>query len=387
MVSALSPLSGQSQQVDLAGALAGGQQAYQRKQLNDQAMQQNQQQISRADYEQGVERLKLINRLAVKVKELPSDKRYGFVNSLNQDMLKSVGIDPAQINSVQLDDQSLDALIATTGAALPEDFRKTRVQSTTKFKNGTIQQVLANGDTRVINPAGQEVEGAEAQKVIDDANKYEIGQSTQKAGGVADARNQSDLQYNPQIKGAETQAEINARIAGGGEAERIEAEATGRGKNVAEAEDRGNVRRETAASDYPKLEAQANNSIKLIDEILAHPGRDLATGVTSLVPGIPGTEQMGFIKRFDQIKGQAFLQAFESLKGGGAITQIEGEKATQAIDRMNRTTNAKEFDAAAADLKGVLERAKAVLADKAKAKPAKTTNSSNLTDEELLSKY
>jgi len=109
MVSALSPLAGQSQQVDLAGALVGGQQAYQRKQLNDQAMQQNQQQISRADYEQGVERLKLINRLAVKVKELPSDKRYGFVNSLNQDMLKSVGIDPAQINSVQLDDQSLDA--------------------------------------------------------------------------------------------------------------------------------------------------------------------------------------------------------------------------------------------------------------------------------------
>ncbi len=40
-----------------------------------------------------------------------------------------------------------------------------------------------------------------------------------------------------------------------------------------------------------------------------------------------------FNAMLDQVQGGAFLQAFESLKGGGQITQIEGEKATQAIVR------------------------------------------------------
>lgn len=120
MVSPLSGMALQGQPVDLAGSLLAGRDAYQGSQLNQQAIQQNQQQIARADYEQGVERLKLINRLAVKVKQLPPDRRQGFVGSLNQQMLQSVGIDPAQISGVQLDDQSLDALIAQTGAAIPE---------------------------------------------------------------------------------------------------------------------------------------------------------------------------------------------------------------------------------------------------------------------------
>jgi hypothetical protein len=38
--------------------------------------------------------------------------------------------------------------------------------------------------------------------------------------------------------------------------------------------------------------------------------------------------------KMDQVTGSAFLQAFQMLKGGGQITNVEGEKATAAITRL-----------------------------------------------------
>ena len=56
----------------------------------------------------------------------------------------------------------------------------------------------------------------------------------------------------------------------------------------------------------------------------------------------------------NQIQGRQFLEAFESLKGGGQITQIEGEKATQAISRMNTAQSEAEFRAAANEFKNIV---------------------------------
>jgi hypothetical protein len=60
------------------------------------------------------------------------------------------------------------------------------------------------------------------------------------------------------------------------------------------------------------------------------------------------------MSRHDQVKGKSFLEAFESLKGGGAITQIEGEKATDAINRMSIATSEDEYIRAALDLQDVV---------------------------------
>ena len=57
----------------------------------------------------------------------------------------------------------------------------------------------------------------------------------------------------------------------------------------------------------------------------------------------------------EQINGASFLSAFESLRGGGQITQIEGEKATTAINRMSAATNDDEFNAAAKDFLDVVD--------------------------------
>ena len=62
------------------------------------------------------------------------------------------------------------------------------------------------------------------------------------------------------------------------------------------------------------------------------------------------------MSRFDQIKGASFLEAFESLKSGGAITEKEGSKATDAINRMSIATTEKEFVSAAMDLQDVMRK-------------------------------
>jgi len=350
MVSPLSPIMTQAQPDNTLQNLLAGRQSYQQSQLAGQAIKQNemdmqrapvvnaqqdamtQQQISRGDYDQAVQRLSVINRLAKKARELPTDQRGGFVQSLNQDMLKSVGVDPAQISSVQLDDQSLDALIAQTGAALPQDASQNRVQSSQILENGTTIQLLANGSTRVTDPSGKELTGEARRNAIQEANQYGVDIQSQRAGG-------------------RTSATIGARVEGGGQAEFVENVGAGRGKNVASAEDRATQSKEAAKSALPDVDRKADQAVGLIDELLAHPGRNLATGVTAWVPPIPGTDQSGFISRFDQIKGQAFLQAFESLKGAGQITETEGKAATNALTRLNRATSKEEFDSAASDLK------------------------------------
>jgi hypothetical protein len=123
----------------------------------------------------------------------------------------------------------------------------------------------------------------------------------------------------------------------------------------------------------PKVIGRAEEGIRLLDELVGkrdsktgqllkgekpHPGFETSVGATFL-PGarfIPGTDAASFMSRFDQIKGASFLEAFESLKGGGAITEKEGQKATDAINRMSISSDEKEFVRAAMDLQDVIRK-------------------------------
>jgi hypothetical protein len=123
----------------------------------------------------------------------------------------------------------------------------------------------------------------------------------------------------------------------------------------------------------PKVISRAEEGVRLIDELVGkrdsttgqllkgskpHPGFSTTVGAT-LLPGsrfIPGTDAASFMSRFDQIKGASFLEAFESLKSGGAITEKEGSKATDAINRMSIATTEKEFISAAMDLQNVMRK-------------------------------
>lgn len=49
------------------------------------------------------------------------------------------------------------------------------------------------------------------------------------------------------------------------------------------------------------------------------------------------------------------MEGFQQLKGGGPITDREGEKATEAISRLKRSSNKEEFDAAAKELRDLIQ--------------------------------
>lgn len=99
--------------------------------------------------------------------------------------------------------------------------------------------------------------------------------------------------------------------------------------------------------------------IDSINGVLNDPALPYATGFLEWTQAVPGTGSRRFKARADQLKGQAFLQAFDSLKGGGQITQIEGEKATAAIGRLDTAQDPEDYQAALNDLLSVLEGVKA----------------------------
>lgn len=110
----------------------------------------------------------------------------------------------------------------------------------------------------------------------------------------------------------------------------------------------GEVRTQ-AQADLPAAAAMVPVLKDRVKQLLAHPGRDYATGWKSVVPPIPGTAQYDFISRHNELRSKAFEQAFQTLKGGGPITEMEGKAATDALIRMDRATSAKEYEAAAND--------------------------------------
>lgn len=100
----------------------------------------------------------------------------------------------------------------------------------------------------------------------------------------------------------------------------------------------------------------AQNTLDVIDKTLADkPGLAAAVGpVDARTPSF-GADATRFESYHNQLKGKAFLQAFESLKGGGQITEIEGQKAEQAISRLNLALNEKDYVDALNELRQVVE--------------------------------
>lgn len=108
--------------------------------------------------------------------------------------------------------------------------------------------------------------------------------------------------------------------------------------------------RATAQVDLPAVESNAGYLKGLVREATEHPGFETVVGAPS--PGkatqfVPGTEAAGFKALQDQITGKQFMQAYETLKGGGQITELEGQKATDALSRMKTSQSEEEYKKAA----------------------------------------
>jgi len=89
-----------------------------------------------------------------------------------------------------------------------------KVQSSNILDDGTVVQVLSNGETRVVDASGKALQGDARANAIQNAQNYGVGLQSSRAGG-------------------RTAATINARVAGGGVADQVEAEGAGAGKGIA----------------------------------------------------------------------------------------------------------------------------------------------------------
>lgn len=122
------------------------------------------------------------------------------------------------------------------------------------------------------------------------------------------------------------------------------AQQTAEGKNLAEAK-----------VNLPKAEESANNALSTIDSLANDPYLNSMVGsVEGRMPNL--TSDAARVQgKMDQINGQSFLQAFNMLKGGGAITEIEGQKATQAMARLNTAQSEKDYREALGDLRMIIQ--------------------------------
>lgn len=126
-------------------------------------------------------------------------------------------------------------------------------------------------------------------------------------------------------------------------------------------------------NDPKALADQAQSGIDIIDQMIGnekagikpHPGFTSAVGQkgASSLFGLrkepfAGTDAADFMSLYNQVGGQAFLDARQRLKGGGAITDFEGQKAQQAITRMQTSQSESEFKKAAEEYRGILQAAK-----------------------------
>ena len=124
--------------------------------------------------------------------------------------------------------------------------------------------------------------------------------------------------------------------------------------------------------------AKAEQSIGLIDQMIAHPGRATATGLSSWADPrnyVAGTDAANFDAMNKQLQGKAFLEAYETLKGGGQITQVEGEKAQAAMARLATTQSDEVYVQSLLELRGIIETGKERLRQRAgqSAQPATQT--------------
>lgn len=89
--------------------------------------------------------------------------------------------------------------------------------------------------------------------------------------------------------------------------------------------------------------ATMDSTIDSATRILSHPGLEMATGKSSFMSFIPGTEAREFTGLVETLKSQAFLSGIEKMKGMGALSEAEGRKISSAIANLDLGQSAGAF--------------------------------------------
>ena len=102
-----------------------------------------------------------------------------------------------------------------------------------------------------------------------------------------------------------------------------------------------------AAINLQSTQNNARTMSDLFSRIRNHRGRAavLNSNLGTLNPmlRIPNSAELDFNSILKELQGDVFMTAYQGLKGGGQITEIEGEKAEQAIQNMTINQTEQQF--------------------------------------------
>ncbi|PST19717.1 hypothetical protein C7U61_14590 [Rhizobium sp. JAB6] len=118
----------------------------------------------------------------------------------------------------------------------------------------------------------------------------------------------------------------------------------------------GGTAQAAAQTALPAVEGAANQILSSIDSLANDPYLPKMLGKSSYLPNVT-TDSQRVQSKMDQITGQTFLQAYNTLRGAGQITEVEGQKATAAMARLNTAQSEKDYRDALNDLRGVVQNA------------------------------
>lgn len=108
------------------------------------------------------------------------------------------------------------------------------------------------------------------------------------------------------------------------------------------------LKQEQAAAQKDQQRQQAElSSQQVLDQaalLNAHPGRQAATGASSFLSKIPGTQAKGFQANLDTFKAQTFVPMVSALKGMGALSDAEGKKLSDSVGALDPSMPEAEFE-------------------------------------------
>jgi hypothetical protein len=107
----------------------------------------------------------------------------------------------------------------------------------------------------------------------------------------------------------------------------------------------------------PDAVSTAEETVGILDQLRNHPGLDAGTGATApIATRVWGSDAYDFEQMREQAQGTAFLTAIGKMRGTGAISNVEGEAATQAVARMRGAASKQAFLSALDDYERVVRK-------------------------------
>lgn len=111
-----------------------------------------------------------------------------------------------------------------------------------------------------------------------------------------------------------------------------------------------------AAAGVPAAQMTANEISAQIQSLKSDPYLSSTVGpIAGRTPNLTADSQR-VQSKIAQLQGGAFLAARQMLKGGGQITDYEGQKAEQAVARMNQAQSPDDFKAALDDFNNAVQQ-------------------------------